>query len=311
MHRLWAITSYFNPAGYSSRLANYRIFREHLSVPLLVVEMSFDGSFTLTTDDCEILLQLNGGDVMWQKERLLNIALSHLPDDCDMVAWIDCDVVFEADNWAKQITDALNRFALVHLYGHRVNLPRDLMPEDTLTDIALETPSAIYKLTHGDATDDDFRLAGAPVQVNSTVGLAWASPREVLERHNLYDACILGSADRAIVGAALGRFDYSIDALKMTGRQVDHFLAWARPYYKSVQNRVGYIQGRCFHLWHGDLRDRQYEQRLDALRQYAFDPYTDITMDDNTLWRWSSDKPELHQYVRSYFDSRNEDGRMG
>lgn len=307
MHRLWAITSYFNPAGFSSRLANYRVFRERLSVPLLTVELSFDDSFTLTEDDSDVLLQMRGEDVMWQKERLLNIALKHLPDDCDKVAWIDCDVVFEADDWAKRAADALDRFALVHLYGHRVNLLRDMMPEDA--SVEEETPSAIYKLACGQATDDDFRRAGAPLQSRSTVGLAWASPRAVLERHGLYDACILGGADRAILGAALGRFDFGIDALKMTGRKADHFLAWARQYHETVQGRVSYISGRGFHLWHGDLQDRRYEQRLDALSQYAFDPYTDIAMDDNGLWRWASDKPELHQYVHSYFASRNEDGR--
>ena len=34
---LWAITSYFNPAPFKNRLANYRTFRKHLAAPLLAV----------------------------------------------------------------------------------------------------------------------------------------------------------------------------------------------------------------------------------------------------------------------------------
>jgi hypothetical protein len=33
---LWVIASYFNPVGYRRRLANYRLFRERLIVPLSI-----------------------------------------------------------------------------------------------------------------------------------------------------------------------------------------------------------------------------------------------------------------------------------
>ena len=33
----WAITSYFNPGGFKSRLQNYKTFRKHLNIPLIAV----------------------------------------------------------------------------------------------------------------------------------------------------------------------------------------------------------------------------------------------------------------------------------
>jgi len=74
-HDLWAITCYFNPAGYRRKLANYRLFRQHLVIPLVAVEMGYGHDFELTNDDPDIMVQLRGGDVLWQKERLLNLAL--------------------------------------------------------------------------------------------------------------------------------------------------------------------------------------------------------------------------------------------
>ena len=94
---LWAVTSYFNPAGYRRRKANYRVFRERLPLPLLTVEWSPTGQFELQPGDADILIQLTGGDVMWQKERLLNIGVERLPSQCKHVAWVDCDLVFERE----------------------------------------------------------------------------------------------------------------------------------------------------------------------------------------------------------------------
>jgi hypothetical protein len=43
----------------------------------------------------------------------LNVALQGLPETCRRVVWIDCDVVFEADDWAERTNALLDRFMLV------------------------------------------------------------------------------------------------------------------------------------------------------------------------------------------------------
>src|SRR3954471_14147085 len=90
---LWVITSYFNPLRYRRRLANYRVFCRNVPAPLLAVELSFRGSFDLRPGEADILIQLRGGDVLWQKELLLNVALRALPAPCRKVVWMDCDVI--------------------------------------------------------------------------------------------------------------------------------------------------------------------------------------------------------------------------
>jgi hypothetical protein len=96
---MWAITSYFNPLGYRTRLANYRTFRQHLGLPLLTVEQGRGGRFDLDERDATVLLQVPSGDVMWQKERLLNLALGALPPECETVVWLDSDILFDGDDW--------------------------------------------------------------------------------------------------------------------------------------------------------------------------------------------------------------------
>jgi hypothetical protein len=307
---LWGITSYFNPAGYKSRLANYRMFRSRLKVPLLAVELSFSGDFDLRPGDAEILLQISGGDVMWQKERLLNLALAGLPSECDLVAWLDCDIIFGSDDWPERTHQALESFAIVQLYSERCNLlPGAVGDSSSLSAIEMIVPGSAYKFVAGTLQPEDLFLAGSLISGRCTNGLAWASTRRLLSVHSLYDARIIGSGDKSIACAAMGKFEYAEQAGQLNARQRDHYRAWANPFYADVQAHVGYVEGRVFHLWHGDSRDRQYDRRHANLAQFEFDPYLDIALDANRAWRWNSDKPELHAFMRRYFGARQEDGR--
>ena len=120
---IWAITAYFNPAGFRRRYANYRVFRKALGLPLLAVEWSPDGRFELTESDAERVIRVSGGDLMWQKERLLNIAIAGLPADCEEVAWLDCDVVFSDTRWIADTLGALQQAVVVQLFTKVVHLP--------------------------------------------------------------------------------------------------------------------------------------------------------------------------------------------
>jgi hypothetical protein len=303
---LWAITAYFNPAGYARRRANFRRFREHLSLPLVAVELGYGDDFELGEGDAEILIQRRGRDVLWQKERLLNLALDALPPDCRNVAWLDCDIVFEAGDWAERTNDLLDRFALVQPYSHLHHMLPDWTPGCPWSSTAgLEHPPAFY-VSSGMALD--ACLANPVGRIAYSPGIAWAGRRELIERHRFYDACILGGGDSVMARAAYGYFDWAARYHAMGSRKREHYLAWARPFHESVRGNVTFVGGNLFHLWHGSMDARRYHERQKGLAPFEFDPYRDIVVDENGAWRWSSDKREMHDYVRGYFASRKEDG---
>ena len=107
------------------------MFRQRLKVPLVAVELSFDEKFQLASGDADILVQVHSPSILWQKERLLNVALKSLPTVCDKVAWLDCDILFENDDWVERASRALDEFALVHLFQERNELPMDFTPDST------------------------------------------------------------------------------------------------------------------------------------------------------------------------------------
>lgn len=303
---LWAITAYFNPMGYRRRRANYRTFRERLNVPLLAVELAYGEQFELGEEDADLLIQLRARDVMWQKERLLNVALDALPPSCRNVVWTDCDVVFQADAWAEGISNMLERFVLVQVFSRVAHLSPQATPADTRPAIVATQPSAAHAIATGARGPHRFGRPTLRGPGSTNNGLGWAMRRELLGEHGFYDACVVGGGDLAMVCAAQGCFQ--VATRNMTDQQEEHYAAWARPFHEVVGAEIGFLDGLALHLWHGAVGDRHYRRRHDGLRCWEFDPFEDIEHAENGVWRWSTAKPHLHAYVSDYFAARNEDG---
>lgn len=324
---LWAITGYFNPARYRRRRTNYQIFRQNLHLPLVAVELAFDGDFDLQPGDADVMLQIRGGDVMWQKERLLNLALAALPATCRRVVWVDCDIVFERTDWPLAAERALDRFPLVQPFSRVAHLTAAASISSGLRDddVAGWQNALAFDVASGRPIRDALRLTPAALaamalplasrerywQRRATfahAGFAWAAHRDLLTQLLLYDACVVGGGDICHASAAYGCFEELAAVRDMTDPERQRFFAWAEPFHRAVGGTVGFVDGAVYHLWHGDLRDRQYAERHRRLRAFDFNPFQDIAHTADGAWRWNSAKPALHQFVRDYFSSRKEDG---
>ena len=303
---IWAITSYFNPLRYKRRLLNYRVFRSRLRIPLVAVELSFDGQFELAKNDADILIQLSGGAVLWQKERLLNIALKSVPPDVENVAFLDCDIVFERKDWAEDAEARLNeRNNIIQLFYEALYLKKESPPSSPcVIDAEFSAPGIIQTgdrslLNKGAVIRGEKRLLYQP-------GLAWAVKRAILDERLLYDAAIAGGADTLLVASIYGDFEPIAARHLFNPRRRQHYFQWAIPFNKSVAGRVGALPGAIFHLWHGDLKDRNYYDRYKLLEN--FDPYSDIKIASNGAWQWTNPNTEFDGQLKATFANRREDG---
>lgn len=306
----WAITSYFNPMGYSRRRTNFRIFRERLNAPLLVVELSYGPHFELTDQDADVLIRLRGQAILWQKERLLNLALQALPQHCRKVAWLDCDIIFAATDWTRSASALLDKFAIVHLFSRVNYLAKDCISETTGNPAALEFSRPSFGSLVCSGFDPADCIAGSFDRRQGTCanGFAWAARREILDQHGFYDASILGGGDTATAAAIADCGDTVAKYHYMNSLQQERYSAWANPLSKSIRGEIGFLEGEIFHLWHGNIQNRRARTRHEGLQQFQFDPFTDIAVDTSGCWRWNTEKPEMHEYIRQYFLSRQEDG---
>jgi hypothetical protein len=303
---IWAITSYFNPARYKRRLLNYQVFRSKLRIPLVAVELSFDGQFELTKSDADILIQVSGGAVLWQKERLLNIALKSVPRDVENIAVLDCDIVFERRDWAEDAEARLHeRNVIIQLFCEALYLSREsTMDSASAINVEFSVPGIIHTgdrslLRNGAIISGENRWRYQP-------GLAWAVKRAILDEHLLYDAAIAGGADTLMVASIYGDFESIAARHRLNPRRKQHYFRWAIPFNKGVAGKIGVLPGSIYHLWHGEMKDRNYYGMYKLLEN--FDPHSDIQIASNGAWQWTILNTELEEQLRANFVNRREDG---
>jgi hypothetical protein len=119
---------------------------------------------------------------------------------------------------------------------------------------------------------------------------------------------IAGAGDRAMAYAMFGQFDALMKLYYFNDPRRAHYLAWACPFYEAVGERVDHLAGPLFHLWHGDIVNRNYTARHQKLAECNFDPNADIAIGPNGVWHWAGSRPDLEEFFLSYFKSRAEDG---
>lgn len=324
---LWVMTSYYNPERYQRRFNNFKAFRRHLNAPLLVVELAKPGQHQLHKEDGDIVISLSGEDRIWQKERLLNIGIAELPPHVEYVAWVDCDVIFGEEDWPKQACARLERNdGLLQLFDHSHHLPRHIDAADVSRQTCLRatpilTGVAIAHAVRTSSFDtNEIKLSQArsapdsasyhrAVDRHNCYGMAWSARRETIAACGHYDRNIVGGGDAVHVFAALSRLDDYWSLRANTEHQKRDIHAWARRATEAgLISNIDSLQQDVFHLWHGNLADRNYRGRYDILSRHDFDPARDILVADNGTWRWRDPVSDLAREVGSYFGSRQEDG---
>ncbi len=318
--RMWGITTFFNPSASRVRLANYRAFRERSrkqGLPLITVELAMgEAPFELGPDDAEQLVRKRSNAVLWQKERLLNLALESLPASCTDVCWIDADVLFEDDAWVSECQALLERFVLFQPFDRVIRLPHGASVSDY--------PSAQLDRSIVRGNDDGtysesvcksrssvlgrLARAGGFGGLDGTTGYAWCARREVFEGLGFFDRCIVGGADRELAVAALyepGRAPASATRIRHAPLRAQ-LAAWHAVFHARVAGRVAHRPGVIHHLWHGDAKQRAYRDRHALLELHGYDPMRDVCVDEEGCLQWSTQNSALITGVADYFAARGD-----
>jgi len=302
----WGITTFFNPINYKNKIKNYKIFRKcskMQGLKLLTVELAYGNSpFELNKDDADILIQLRTGknNIFWQRERLLNIGLEHLPKDCDKIAWVDCDIIFANNNWVKETSDLLNKYKIIQPFSISVKVSKNKKPWEIKLD----------KIEFGALENQKRYSVGYKFQEKGNYnggrpGMAWAARKEIFEDIGFYDKLILGSGDISNISAFCNHKEI---ISHFPEKILDDMKSWKDEIYKRVRKSISYTPGILFHLWHGDVKDRKYKERHLLLKKYSFNPKEDIKKNEDGVLVWASDKPKMHQAIKKYSKRRKEEG---
>jgi len=303
---LSAICAYFNPFNYAQRFENFCRFAEPFvegGVQLIVAEGHLRGARRLPADRRMTIVPAACHDVIWQKERLLNLALARVPDHCQYVAWVDCDILFDDPDWMIRAVDALQRDRVGFIQPFETVF---LLPPNTRRS---GRPIMQNGYAHSVARHAHCLEAESWEQHGHT-GFAWVARVDILRGAGFYDRCIIGSGDH-VMAHAMTHTTESGCVKTLLGSESPHyqdFQRWASSWVRSRWVGISYLPGTAVHLWHGDPQHRRYLDRNLELRQLGFDPSTDIELTAEGCWRFADGRWDLALWATDYFRGRREDG---
>ena len=291
-----AVTCLFNVGNSTTKLNNFHLASlpfEAGGMTLFVIEC-VTGNAPFALPNSAAVIQVRTQSNLWQKERLLNLAIKKLAPQFGKIAWIDSDILFENPNWAEEASAMLDHVGMVQLFDQAIRMPRGQISysgEGTVW----EGFAAVYHAYPNALLCGDFAVHGH-------TGFAWAARTEILSSTPLYDAAVAGGGDHVMAHAFCGDWDSPCLTRMMSAGSAwhEHASAWGRRIYPLVQGRVSHLPGAILHLWHGELGSRRHVERFEALRANGFDPQTDLRPEEGGCWQWASDKPGLHDAVSAY-----------
>jgi hypothetical protein len=281
-------------------------------VILFTVEVAFgERAFVVTTPDNSLNLQLRTTTELWFKENLINIAINHLPQDAEFIAWVDGDVIFLRPDWGDETVHQLQHYQFVQMWSQYEDLNSDgeimgtapSFMDNYVKDKHVQPalPGTTYPYYWGPGKPG---YPGAP-------GLAWAARKSALSAvGGLIDIAILGACDWYMSHALVGRVE---DVIRKDYHPSfrDAMLRWQELAERHIRRNVGVVTGCVAHYFHGPKRHRKYGTRDQILIDTQFDPIRDLKRDHQGLFQLVDHGEmrdiQLRDGIRKYFRGRFED----
>lgn len=309
METLYVITPIFNPRGFKSRTKLYHQFAKYVEfsgAKLITVEVAYaNRPFEVTHKHNPHHLQLRSNSELWHKEKCINLGIEFLKKidpGANKVAWVDADVTFSNPDWVGDTLSALDHYDFVQMFSQATNLN----PQHEIINVF---ESAFF---HWRKRKPAIAIAGCDYPLSDLggghPGLAWAGRIETIDKlGGLIDRCVHGSGDSHMANALRG--DVHTYYLKReTSPAFKELLDnWQALCDKHVKRNIGHLDGVCNHYWHGTYEKRGYNTRWDIICHHQYDPFTDIEVDENGLYRFAGNKPDFEQDLRLTFIARNDD----
>ncbi len=272
---------------------------ESSGVALFIGECAF-GEEPFELAPSRSVFQFRSKDVMWQKERLINLTIDRVPDRYTKIIWVDADVLFTNPHWLVEASERLEDVPVIQPFSHAVRL----RPGET-SDFGGGERSRGFCFTRSAIP----ALSRLRYHIHGHTGFAWGADRQLLADIGLYDAAIVGTGDHLMAHAFCG--DFATPCLQIvfggSSGYLDHFRSWAEAAWDRVRGRVGAVGGAALHLWHGETVNRGYARRYRRLTRRGFDPAVHLQARPGGLWEWSEKGAKLAGVTSGYFRDRRED----
>lgn len=300
------ISCFFNPTYSQYRLDAFNKFIKTIShMDYRIIECVI-GDTRPQLEETDKISRIYTKNLLWHKETLLNKIIRGLPSKYKYVFWVDADVVFSNKKWLVQGVEAMKKGARViqpfeYCYHLEKNENENNIQIENLKifagDDKLRHPN-IWRSFCSNIVEDPIHSNSLNYDVHGHVGFAWGAKREILDECPLYEKALIGGADHIIAHAAAGQIPHHCIS-KSFIEDLDAVNEWSRKFYRIVRGKIGYVKGDLFHIWHGDIKDRQYLKRI---QDFTAPSKTITKKDKNGMF--INEDIESDDYMKRYYNTR-------
>ena len=253
--------------------------------------------------------------LLWHKETLLNHLIKS-SGRFKYVFWLDTDVFFENTKWLVESCKKLEVAHVVQPFGWAVHLDRNQSFDEFENDVPAigHTYNTVERHNHKNKIWNSFGKIWAnkdklkqdfnslTYDQHGHVGFAWGAQGKYIRKVGLYEQALIGGGDHIMAHAFSNQDDEELRNVYSSSYYLIH------DYFKKVNRHcygviLDYVDGGVQHMWHGDLKDRDYYNRVKD-----FDKYIPNIHKRNGLY--IATDPAVNKYFTKYMRKRENVGQF-
>jgi glycosyltransferase involved in cell wall biosynthesis len=283
---------------------------------LLVVEANINNSgFELKKNDADLLVKVKANSFLYHRSQLYNVALKHLPKNCDKIIFVDCDVQFLDANWASKTEKALEEYSFVQPFSKLIRAPKlESKKIAGFVDLIKKNISLFGKATDLDklgcvvSNSLAFNLINfgkfSENPIYGSPGIAFAVRRNIIE-NGFFPFVPFGSDDLFFWATILDLKDPSLLVGEISQAHKIEWLSWKKKLSQNFFKSFSFVEGNVIHFWHGEQQKRKHQNRGEFFVENNFNPQKDCEFNKDGLIEWKNKK--FNEHLKKYFAERKED----
>jgi hypothetical protein len=246
-------TFYYNPKKDLRLKKNFLKFLTQFELyhdKILIGMVDYDGELDIPDYLKENVIVVKGDikNPIWYKEILLNKMIDTIEEE--YIIWIDCDLIYENLDWLKNINSVVRVKDFVQLFETINYLDEN--------GSVLESHKSIIS----SGSNDIDRL----LEEGYKPGGSWIGKTSILKDNKFFEKMYVGGGDTIFL---YGLFNINNGfTLKKVGEGSKEIQNSAVEWINSFgKYKVGFLSENINHLYHGDLKDRNYNDRYKKLKK--------------------------------------------
>lgn len=262
------ISCFFNPLNSPYRLRAFDRFYDSIKHLNHSITECVIGDAKPQLPETANIHRIQTSNLLWHKEAILNRIVATLPKKYKYIFWVDADVIFTNRNWLTEGVEQLKKHKIIQPFEYCVHLNQDEDKPDFNVQLEKQFShnvhtrhNQLWRSFCANFVTNKKSASSENYDMHGHVGFAWGARREVLASVPLYDKALIGGADHIIAHAAAGHIPHPC-ITKSFKDDLENVLKWSKRFHLAVQGEIGYVKGDLYHIWHGDIKKRQYLKRI-------------------------------------------------